>query len=81
MTGQTPSAQLTVPGVATSSRSNDPGGTNTLWMAPFLIWLPLLPYPTGTILLGFFVALRVLQGHDFHYPWLGKRVEEFLGKA
>lgn len=69
-------------GVAVSQNSSPDAGN------PYFLLSSLLPFgmfacmmPFFLLLLGIrlFAAASVASGRDIHFPWLGKRVEAFLG--
>jgi uncharacterized Tic20 family protein len=47
-----------------------------LCIGPLIIILAL-----GMVGVRIFAAVSVFQGNNFHYPWLGKRVERFLAQG
>jgi uncharacterized Tic20 family protein len=71
-------------GFGTSLQSTSSGGEGTFgtvfFIFPFLIWLLGMILTLGITVLRIVATIKVLQGQDFHYPWLGQRVEKFLGQ-
>jgi uncharacterized Tic20 family protein len=45
---------------------------------PTLVFTCIFPFSFGFLIARVVAAVSVLSGHDFHYPFLGKRVETFL---
>jgi uncharacterized Tic20 family protein len=45
---------------------------------PFVLMLLVLPFSIITFCIRLWAAIAVFQGKNFHYPWLGQRVESFL---
>ena len=50
-------------------------------MMPLCIGPLIIIFALGMVAARFFAAISVFQGDNFHYPWLGKRVERFLAKG
>ena len=50
-------------------------------MMPFCIGPLIFIFALGMFLIRVFAAVSVFQGNNFHYPWLGLRVERFLAKG
>ncbi len=46
---------------------------------PFLLFLCVFPIALVLTVIRLYAAVTVLLGRDFRYPWLGQRIESFLG--
>jgi len=50
-------------------------------LMPFTLFTCIFPFTFGLTILRIIAAISVLTGRDFHYPWLGRRVEKFLDEG
>ncbi len=48
------------------------------FMFPWLMFLCILPFSFAFLIARVIAAISVLNGNNFHYPFLGTRVEKFL---
>lgn len=48
------------------------------WMMFMMILLCTMPFNLLIILVRFIAATKVFSGKDFRYPWLGKKLENYL---
>ncbi|RPI32720.1 MAG: DUF4870 domain-containing protein [Chloroflexota bacterium] len=48
---------------------------------PFFGIFSIIPVSLGVLVVRIIAAVRVFQGHNFHYPWLGCQVEKFLEES
>jgi uncharacterized Tic20 family protein len=47
-------------------------------MFPFLMFTCIFPFSIALFVARIIATISVLNGNNFHYPWLGIRVENFL---
>ncbi|HLO32493.1 MAG TPA: DUF4870 domain-containing protein [Anaerolineales bacterium] len=67
---------------ATLNSSTSPENINRFMVLPFmfpsLMFTCILPFSLGLLVARVVAAVSVLNGNNFHYPFLGARVEKFL---
>jgi uncharacterized Tic20 family protein len=73
---------VSIIGITVTSAAEAPEYLFYFMIIPFFLpWVMfglLVPYVLLTWLARLIAAIRVLQGKDFRYPWLGKRLEKLL---
>jgi uncharacterized Tic20 family protein len=66
-------------GLSNASQSNDFNWFMALPMIfPFLTFSCIFPFSIALFVTKIIATMSVLNGNNFHYPWLGTKVEQFL---
>jgi uncharacterized Tic20 family protein len=66
-------------GVNSASQSENVSWLMVLpMMFPFLMFTCIFPFSMALFVAKIIATISVLNGNNFHYPWLGIRVENFL---